>query len=87
MAKVELPLIRTRDKKNVGTLKLIQTMHTSFTDRDGQLRRRRARLGPVGEDHLGRAHGQNTKGLGVPEEDELAVGRPAGFGRRRRRLL
>ena len=36
MAKVELPLIRKRDKRTVGTLTLIRTDHTWFTDRDGQ---------------------------------------------------
>ena len=36
MAKVEVPLIRTRDRKPVGTLRLIRTMHTAFADRDSQ---------------------------------------------------
>ena len=35
MAKVELPLIRKRDHRDFGTLTLIRTDHTWFTDRAG----------------------------------------------------
>jgi hypothetical protein len=52
-----------------------------------RLRRRCARLGPDGVDHSRLAHGQLTNGLRVPEEDELAVRRPASLGRLCRCLL
>jgi hypothetical protein len=41
----------------------------------------------MGIDHPRLAHGQLASGLGVPKEDELAVGRPAGLRRLRRCLF
>jgi hypothetical protein len=67
MSRVDLPLIRQRDRKPVGTLNIIRTNHASFADEHGT-----RRPTPVVMDHLliclKDAKGEEVTALAVPME-------------------
>jgi hypothetical protein len=43
-ARIDLPLIRRRDRKNVGTLTIIRSNHPAFTDEHGARRSNPVRI-------------------------------------------
>ena len=67
MSRVDLPLIRQRDHKPVGTLTIIRTNHASLVDEKGK-----RRPSPVVMDHLlislKDAKGEEVTALAVPME-------------------